>query len=69
LATFQYPDTPPEFAMVADCTRGIVYPAPTCKTPLLPFLKGEECKFVMNDARGIYRDNEGEIEVKYTLIP
>ena len=53
--------------MVADCTRGIVYPAPICKTPLLPFLENEECKFVMNDAVGVYGDNEGEIEVTYTL--
>ncbi len=66
---FQYPDYEPKFAMVADCTRGpgIVYPAPICKTPLLPFLENEECKFVMNDLVGAYGDNPGEIEVTYTL--
>ena len=46
---------------------GVNPPSVFASESLLPFLENEECKFVMNDAVGVYGDNEGEIEVTYTL--
>lgn len=63
--SYTYPEYP--FAsMVADCSRGIAYYV--CANPVLPLLNGEECTFKMNDQRGAYGDNAGDISVEYGKI-
>ena len=57
------------FSLVADCLDGGGDAYEICFTPNIQFVKGERCRFKMNDIPGYYGDNRGYLFVEYQEYP